>query len=49
MPEHFKIPDDRIGVLIGTEGKTKRLIEERADVTIDIDSESGAVAVTRSE
>jgi ribosomal RNA assembly protein len=49
MPEHFKIPDDRIGVLIGTEGRTKKRIEDRADVTIDVDSESGAVAVTRSD
>ncbi|MCX2819354.1 MAG: ribosomal RNA assembly protein [Methanobacteriota archaeon] len=49
MPEHFKIPDDRIGVLIGTEGETKELIERRADVTVDVDSESGAVSVTRSD
>lgn len=49
MPEHLKIPDERIGVLIGTEGETKRRIERLAEVTIDVDSESGAVSVTRGE
>ena len=49
MPEHLKIPDDRIGVLIGTEGETKRRIEELAGVSIEVDSESGAVSVTRGE
>jgi ribosomal RNA assembly protein len=49
MPEHLKIPDDRIGVLIGTEGETKRRIEELAEVSIEVDSESGAVSVTRGE
>ncbi|MDZ7688724.1 MAG: KH domain-containing protein [Halobacteriales archaeon] len=49
MPEHLKIPDDRIGVLIGTEGKTKSRIEDLAEVSIEVDSESGAVSVTRGE
>jgi ribosomal RNA assembly protein len=49
MPEHFKIPEDRIGVLIGTEGETKRRIEDLADVSIEVDSESGAVSVTRGD
>jgi ribosomal RNA assembly protein len=49
MPDHFKIPDDRIGVLIGTEGETKRRIEDRAEVTIEVDSESGAVSVERAD
>ena len=49
MPEHLKIPDDRIGVLIGTEGETKRRIEELAEVSIEVNSESGAVSVTRGE
>lgn len=49
MPEHLKIPDDRIGVLIGTEGETKRRIEDLAEVSIEVDSESGAVSVRRGE
>ena len=49
MPEHFKIPDDRIGVLIGTEGETKSRIEDLAGVSVEVDSESGAVSVTRGD
>jgi ribosomal RNA assembly protein len=49
MPEHLKIPDDRIGVLIGTDGETKKKVEESAEVEIEVDSESGAVTVTRAE
>ncbi|WP_049901744.1 KH domain-containing protein [Halococcus agarilyticus] len=43
--QHVKIPQDRIGVLIGEGGATMREIEERAEVRLDIDSETGAVAV----
>jgi len=43
--QHVKVPDDRIGVLIGRGGETMREIEERAEVRLDIDSESGNVAI----
>ena len=43
--QHVKIPQDRIGVLIGEGGATMREIEERAEVRLDIDSETGAVGV----
>ncbi len=43
--QHVKIPQDRIGVLIGEGGATMREIEEAADVRLDIDSESGSVNV----
>ena len=43
--QHVKIPQDRIGVLIGEGGETMRKIEEAADVRLDIDSESGSVGV----
>ena len=36
-----KIPKERIGVLIGKDGKVKHQIEERCGVKIEIDSESG--------
>jgi len=49
MSDHFKIPDDRIGVLIGKDGETKERIESLAEVAIEVDSESGAVSVTRGE
>jgi ribosomal RNA assembly protein len=43
--QHVKVPDDRIGVLIGPGGETMREIEKRAEVRLDIDSESGNVRI----
>jgi ribosomal RNA assembly protein len=43
--QHVTIPQDRIGVLIGEGGSTLRDIEDRAEVRLDVDSESGAVRV----
>jgi ribosomal RNA assembly protein len=43
--QHVKIPQDRIGVLIGEGGATMRDIEDRAEVRLDIDSETGSVGV----
>lgn len=43
--QHVTIPQDRIGVLIGEGGETMREIESRAEVRLDIDSESGSVAI----
>lgn len=43
--QHVKVPRDRIGALIGEGGATMREIEERAEVRLDIDSESGSVRI----
>jgi len=43
--QHVKIPQDRIGVLIGEGGETMRRIEQSAEVRLDIDSENGSVAI----
>ncbi len=43
--QHVTIPQDRIGALIGEGGETMREIESRAEVRLDIDSETGSVAV----
>ena len=43
--KHVTIPQDRIGVLIGEGGATMREIESRAEVRLDIDSETGSVKV----
>ena len=43
---YLKIPRDRVGVLIGPNGKAKRRIESYFGVTIEIESESGAVEIT---
>jgi len=45
--QHVKVPDDRIGVLIGAGGETMREIEDRAEVRLDIDSETGNVRVEK--
>jgi ribosomal RNA assembly protein len=42
---HVKVPQDRLGVLIGEGGETMREIERRAEVRLDIDSESGSVGI----
>ena len=42
---HVTIPQDRVGVLIGEGGATMREIESRAEVRLDIDSETGAVRI----
>jgi ribosomal RNA assembly protein len=45
--QHVQVPDDRIGVLIGQGGETMREIEERAEVRLDIDSQSGNVRIEK--
>lgn len=42
---HVKIPQDRIGVLIGEGGETLRRIEELAEVRLNVDSENGSVSI----
>jgi ribosomal RNA assembly protein len=48
-PSNFvKVPRERVGVLIGPDGKTRTLIEERLNVKLKIDSESGDVEISLS-
>jgi len=50
MPEIFaKIPHERIGVLIGPNGETKREIERALNVSLEIDSETGDVIISLNE
>lgn len=44
-----KIPRERIGVLIGPEGNTKKHIEQRLSVELQIESETGGVTITLAE
>jgi ribosomal RNA assembly protein len=46
--QHVKIPQERIGVLIGDGGETLRRIETAAEVRLDVDSENGAVAIEQT-
>lgn len=43
------VPHERLGALIGDNGKTKRLIEERTGIRLEIDSKSGEVKIVRNE
>jgi len=50
VPQLFvKIPKERIGVLIGPNGKVKRGIEENLNVMLEIDSETGDVTINMNE
>jgi len=45
----LKIPKERVGVLIGPEGRTKKHVEEKLSVELQIDSEAGDVSITMAE
>ena len=45
----LKIPRERVGVLIGPEGKTKKHVEEKLKVELQIDSEAGDVTIMMAE
>ena len=48
-PDMFvKIPKERVGILIGPEGKVKKYIEEKLEVKLEIDTE-GSVTIVLSE
>jgi len=42
---YLKIPVERVGVLIGRNGETKKHLEELSNVEIDVDSEEGEVTI----
>jgi len=46
---YVKIPQDRIGAVIGPKGVTKQALEELSTAKLDIDSESGNVQVLSPE
>jgi len=43
---YVKIPADRIGALVGPEGKVKSAIEKKLSVSLQVDSQSGDVEIT---
>jgi ribosomal RNA assembly protein len=44
-----KIPQERVGVLVGTNGEVKKRLEEKTGTAIDIDSKSGDVTIDDSK
>ncbi len=51
MPEtdYLKIPQNRVGALIGKNGEVKKSIEKLTGTILDIDSDDGTVYITPSE
>jgi ribosomal RNA assembly protein len=50
MPTLFvRIPEDRVGALIGPMGSAKQEIERRTGAQVEIDAESGEVSVTAAD
>ena len=45
----LKIPKERVGVLVGPDGRTKKSIEDRLSVELKIDGDAGDVAITLGE
>ena len=41
----IRVPGDRIGTLIGKNGETKKMLQKRSGVKIDIDTEEGEVII----
>ena len=46
---HIKIPEERVGVLIGPDGSMKSLVEEKSKSSLEIDSETGTVTIESPE
>ncbi len=47
-PDMFvKIPKERVGILVGPDGKTKRHIEDKLQVKLDIDKEGSVTIILR--
>lgn len=45
MKQELVVPRNRIGVVIGLNGKTKNLLEERTNTTIHVDSQEGTIVI----
>ena len=45
---YARIPQDRLGVLIGPEGGTKKRLEEQPGTRVDVDSQTGEVTIDES-
>jgi len=45
----LRIPKERVGVLIGPEGKIKKSIEEALSVELQVESESGGITIMMNE
>ncbi len=49
MTQEVKIPNDRIGAIIGKNGATRQSLEQILDVTLEVDSKDGVVTIENKE
>ena len=49
MTQEVKIPNDRIGAIIGKGGETRKFLEKMLQVTLEVDSQSGLIEITNKE
>ena len=49
MTTYIKVPIDRVGVIIGPNGNTKKIIEKKSTAKMYIDSETGSVELSEPE
>lgn len=49
MTQEVKIPNDRIGALIGKRGETRKALEELLGVKLEVDSSDGLVIIENEE
>ena len=45
LDSFIRIPKERVGILVGPEGKTKTYIEERMKIRLEVDSEDGGITI----
>lgn len=45
----LKIPRERIGVLIGPNGETKRRVEDKLSIRLQVESDTGGVTITLAQ
>jgi ribosomal RNA assembly protein len=49
LDSFIRIPKERVGILVGPEGKTKGYIEENMKVKLEVDSQDGGVTIILAE
>lgn len=42
---YIRVPKDRLGSIIGPKGKTRKLLEKRSELKLDVDSEQNEVTI----
>lgn len=49
MTQEVKIPNDRIGAIIGKSGETRKFLERILKVTLEVDSQTGLIEIINKD